>query len=447
MALNPNRALKTLLALVTLLVLLALSVSYAQTQTTLQVDGDTSVNVASATVVWEKTYGAEEDDRALNAIPTQDGFLIVGSSESIIPNKTVAWAIQLNKEGETIWNKTYLNGAGTELRHALNLTDGFLLVGNQFLENGDVNGYVAKIDDEGTLIWQTTIGGEKIDKLFSGAASSDGYAVFGLSYSYNNNQSAAWIVKLDAEGKVVWNKIYGGSVESALRSGVTAKDGGYVAAGYTDASGQANYDFYLLKAASDGTITWNKTYSETESQKVYSMTTATDGYVLVGENVSTQTSTDACVLKIDFDGNKLWEKTVGGSNSDSLAYVTLSKDGGFLVCGFTFSFGAGERDFWMFKISNSGQVQFSCTYGTAAFEEAYSIIETNDGAYVMVGWADPPGRPDLIGRALYNFYIVKLDVSNNTGTEIPWLLIYGLAILVVSVAIIILMAKLRRKGK
>lgn len=444
---NPNRALKTSFALLTLIILLAPSASYAQTQHNLQVAGDTSVNVAPANVVWEKTYGAEEDDRALNAIPTQDGFLLVGSSESIIPNKTVGWAIQLNEEGETVWNKTYLNGAGTELRYALNLTDGFLIVGNQFLENGDVNGYVAKIDGEGTLMWQTIIGGEKIDKLFSGAAASDGFTVFGLSYSYNNNQGAAWIVKLDAEGKVIWNKTYGGSVESALRSGVSAKDDGYVAAGYTDALGQANYDFYLLKVTSDGTLAWNKTYSKTESQKAYAMTAATDGYVLVGENVSTQTSTDAHVLKVDFDGNKLWEKTIGGSNSDSPSYVTPSKDGAFLVCGFTFSFGAGERDFWLFKISSSGQIQLSCTHGTAAFEEAYSVIETNDSAYVMAGWADPAGRPDLVGRALYNFYIVKLEVSSTTGTEIPWLLIYGLAILVVLVAIVLLIVKLRRKGK
>ncbi len=444
---NSNRALRTPLAILTLLVLFAPSASLAQTQTALQVDGTTSVIVSPANIVWEKTYGGEADDRALNAIPAQDGFLLVGSSESIIPNKTVGWALRLNQEGNAIWNKTYLNGAGTELRCAVNLTDGFLLVGNQFSETGDINGYVAKIDNEGALLWDTILGREKIDKLFSGAASTDGFVVFGLSYSYGNNQGAAWIVKLDPQGKAAWNKTYGESAESALRSGVSAKDDGYIAAGYIDVSGEADYDFYLLKVASDGSLAWNKTYSAMESQKAYSMTTATDGYVLVGEAVSPQTSTDALVLKVDFGGTKLWERTVGGSNSDSPAYVTLSKDGGFLVCGFTFSFGAGERDFWFFKISNSGQVQFRCTHGTAAFEEAYSVVETSDGAYVMTGWADPVGRPDLIGKALYNFYIVKLEVANTNGTEIPWLLVYGLVIVAVLIATVLLIAKLRRKGK
>jgi hypothetical protein len=184
-----------------------------------------------------------------------------------------------------------------------------------------------------------------------------------------------------------------------------------------------------------------------ESQKAYSMAQAADGYVLVGEAVSPQTSTDAMVLKVDLAGNKLWEKDVGGTNSDSPAYITPSQDGGFLVCGFTFSFGAGERDFWLFKISDSGNVQFSCTQGTEAFEEAYSVIETGDGGYILVGWADPLGRPDLIEKALYDYYFVKLEIANSNGEQIQLFIVYGIIILAVLAATLVLIFRLRGKGK
>ena len=440
-----NRVMKTSVCILMLLLILIQSTSLAQTQTALQVDGAASVNVSPANIIWEKTYGGEGDDRALNVIPIQDGFIVVGSTESIITNKTVGWALRLNSEGNTVWNKTYLNGAGTELRCAVNLTDGFLLVGNQFSETGDVNGYVAKTDSQGNLIWQTVLGQEKIDKLFSGAASNDDFVVFGLSYSYGNNQGASWIVKLDEDGQVLWNKTYNESVESALRSGIATKEGSYIAAGYIDPSGEADYDFYFIKVASDGSLLWNKTYTKIESQKAYSMTTAKDGYVLAGETVSTQTSTDALILKVDFEGNKIWETTIGGPDSDSPSYITPSQDDGFLVCGFTFSFGAGQRDFWLIKISALGQVEFSATYGTPAFEEAYSVIDTGDGAYVMSGWADPANRPDLIGKALYNFEIVKLEVANANSQPISWFAIYGIVIFAIIVAIAILIVKLKKK--
>ena len=121
-------------------------------------------------MIWEKTYGVVgDDDRAYNALPVGDGFLVVGSSESNKTDVTVGWALMLDQDGNVIWNQTFLEGSGTELRFALNLTDGFLLVGNEFLPSGDENGYVAEINSQGALIWQTTIiGGEDTQQaLFS----------------------------------------------------------------------------------------------------------------------------------------------------------------------------------------------------------------------------------------------------------------------------------------
>ena len=444
---NQAKTVKTIVALLVVLIILTISVSAAQTPIPLKVDNDTLVSVLPANVVWEKTFGGTADDRAFYAVPAGDGYLVLGSSKSIVANTTVGWALKLDSDGNMVWNRTFLEGFGTELRSAVNLTDGFLLVGNEFSSSGDVNGYVARIDNQGTLLWKTIVGGEKIDKLFSGIATPDGFAVFGLTYSYGNGQSEAWIVQLDGNGNVVWNKTYGGSADNALRAGVLAQNGDYIMAGYTDAQGDNNYDFSLLKVDAEGNMVWNKTYGGAESEKAYSMAKAPDGYVLVGEVGSLTTSTDAWVLKVNQNGNKVWDKTVGGKEADSPAYITPAKDGGYLVAGFTFSFGEGQRDFWLFKITDQGQVLFSCTQGNEGFQEAYSVLETGNNAYVMVGWTDPTGQPALIGKATYDFYIVKLTVAQNGNGASFQFITYAVIVLAVLLVTLLLLFKLRAKGK
>ncbi len=355
---NQNHIIKILAILLAVLITLTISVSAAPTPYPPSVD-DNPLSVSRANNVWQKIYGGSADDRAFYALPTVDGFLIAGSTESIVANTMVGWALQLDKDGNAVWNKTYLEGSGTELRFALNLTGGFLLLGNKFLPNGDVNSFVQKIDSNGTPFWNVTLGGEKIDKLFSAIATNDGFVLFGLTYSFGNGESSAWIVKLDLSGNVIWNKTYQGGLETAVRTGVLAPDGNYMAAGYTDLQGQNIYDYLLLKIDPSGNMMWNQTYSRAESQKAYSMTTAPDGYVIVGETESAQTSIDSWVIKVDFKGTLLWDKTVGGKDADSPSYITPSKDGNYLVAGFTFSYGEGNRDFWLFKIDNKGQVIWS----------------------------------------------------------------------------------------
>ena len=335
--------------------------------------------------------------------------LVVGSSKSIEPNTIVGWALRLDSEGNVVWNKTFLEGSGTELRYAINLTDGFLLVGNEFLPSGDVNGYVAKVDSEGAILWSKVIGGEKTNKLFSAIATPDGFVLVGLTSSSGNGDSEAWVVKIDETGSIVWNKTFGNSGDTAARTGVLAPDGDYMVAGYTASQNSSNYDFLLMKLDSAGNMVWNKTYGDQESQKAYSMAKAADGYVIVGDTESPQTDIDAWVVKVDYNGDLLWAKTEGGKNADSPSFIIPSKDGGYLVAGFTFSFGAGNRDFWLFKIDDSGKVLWSCTQGDAGYQEAYSVIQTSENQYVMVGWTDPPGQPALIGKAQYDIYVVKIE--------------------------------------
>jgi hypothetical protein len=409
-----DRALKIVAFLIISAIVLSVFINLADSNSLLTTS-DSIVRVTPANLLWEKTYGGTGDDRAFYALPTGNGdFLVVGSSESIIQGTGAGWALMLNPDGNAVWNHTYLEGFDTELRFALQLTDGFLLVGNQFTAPGDVNGYVARINTQGALIWSTVVGGEKIDKLFSATFAQDGFVLFGLTYSYGSVDSDAWAVKLDVNGAVMWNNTYGGLTDDAFRTCVAGQDGGYLAAGYTNSS-STGYDFLLVKFDANGNTVWNRTYGGSQSEKAYSMTWAEGGYVIVGDIESAKTASDAWVVKVDLNGNMIWDKTVGGPDADSPSCVTTSKDGSYLVAGFTFSYGRGQRDFWLLKVSDSGQLLWSCTQGNEAFQEAYGVIEKSQNEFVMVGWSDPFNMPKLIGKATYDFYIVDMGANQKGG--------------------------------
>jgi hypothetical protein len=444
---NQFRTIKALIVLLAVMIVLT-GVTITQTIPALNI-GVNSPVVSAANVAWQRSYGGVGDDRAFYALPVGSGFLVVGSTRSL-GNTTEGWALMLDASGNVIWNRTYLEGTGTELRYAVNLTDGYLLVGNQLLAN-DVNGYIAKVDFEGKIVWQNIVGGANIDKLFSGVSASGGYLIFGLTFpSGNSGKSAGWIVKLDQEGTTLWSRTYAEDTDTALRAAVNAPDGGYVTAGYCDPTGNGKYDFYLLKIAPDGSQTWNHTIGVADTQKAYSMTNAPGGYVLAGESHSPQTDADACVVKVDFNGNLVWNKTVGGSEADSASYVCPGCDGGYLVCGFSFSYGAGNRDFWMFKISDAGRVLFSCTAGDAGFQEAYAVLDEGGNQYIMAGWTDPAGHPELIGKATYDWWIVKLspiDISNSALSNPLVITTFAITFAVLAATLLLLLKMCKIKNK
>ncbi len=438
---NQSLIIKAIAALLTVVLVLTV-LSTLQSSQPLQVDDGSMINVSPAEPVWQKTFGETGDDRAFFLLPVSENFLVVGSTKIDGGEFPSGWALMFDANGNIVWNQTYLNGAGTELRYAAALADGFFLVGNQFTVDGDQNGYAAKVDCEGNLVWETVMGGTEFNKIFGGTTSADVFYLYGLTQPQSD--SDGWIVKLDVDGNVVWDKNYGFGVECALRSGVSSGDE-LVVAGYVDQSGDGNYDFLQMKISSDGGLMWNQTYGTSSSEKAYSMTKVDDGYVLVGEE-SMQTSTDAWIIKTDSNGALQWSRRLGGPETDSPSYVTTAQDGSLLVCGFTFSFGEGQRDFWLFKISANGQVQFSCTFGTESFQEAYGVVDLGNNQYVMAGWTDPPNQPDMVGKAHYDFLVAKLNVSPSAAPTFNVWLIFASVISAGSlVATLILLLKIRPK--
>jgi len=366
--------------------------------------------LSTGELVWERTYGGAGDDRAFCMTPTDDGgFLIGGSSTSFNPmNKTAAWVVKIDGEGSAVWNKTYFENDGSEFRNIQKTADGFLLVGNTFFSSGMEDAWIVKIDNEGNVAWNKTIGGENFNKVFSAATAADGFVFAGLTNSSNNGNSQGWLLKTDMDGNLLWNKTYAEVGDSAFRAIIVSTTGDYVAAGYSASATNGNYGLWLVKTDSSGTMIWSQLFSGVDD-KGYGLVASKDGYVVVGEShASQEANSDAFAAKTDFNGRLIWKKTYGGANFDVASAVTPTRDGGYLVVGFTFSYGKGQRDFWFFEIDDSGNVAWSRTYGREGYEEAYAAVEVGDNEFVISGWTNS------IGAGSYDFYVVRTKIVTTT---------------------------------
>ena len=221
------------------------------------------------------------------------------------------------------------------------------------------------------------------------------------------------MLKIDGAGEIAWQKVYGQlSRASAIR--LTA-DGGYIVAGDTWSLG-AGKDLWVLKLDTGGNIVWQKTYGGANDDAAYSVQpTADSGYVVAGRTSSFGAgSGDAWVLKLDAGGNIVWEKTYGGTNSDIASSVQPTSDGGYVVAGWTTSFGAGSDDAWVLKLDAGGNVVWQKSYGGPSSDAAYSVQPIGDGGYVVAGSINYAGPSSGDG------WVLKLDAGGN----IAWQRIY-----------------------
>jgi hypothetical protein len=153
---------------------------------------------------------------------------------------------------------------------------------------------------------------------------------------------------------------------------------------------------------------WWNTFGEVSEDVAYSIQQTTDGgYIIAGWTENGANHEDAYLIKTDANSTKLWEKTFGGSDEDYAYSVQQTTDGGYIVAGFTSSYGAGSRDAWLIKTDVDGNKLWDKTFGGPYRDYAYSVQQTTDGGYIIAGSA-----------ALYeglndDAWLVKTDASGN----------------------------------
>ena len=321
--------------------------------------------------------------------------------------------ISLVQAEETrVWNTTF-GGSGYDGAYTVQQTKdgGYILAGETASYGaGSYDVWLIKTDADGNEQWNKTFGGSGEDEAWSFQQTKDGgYILAGRTSSYGAGSYDAWLIKTDANGKEQWNKTFGGSGDEAARSVQQTKDGGYILAGYTTSYGAGSYDAWLIKTDANGNKVWDITFGGSSSDSAYAVQQMSDGgYLLAGDTQSFGAGGyDAWLIKTDANGNKVWDITFGGSSSDSAYALLQTSDGGYILAGYTASFGAGGGDAWLIKTDANGNKVWDKTFAGSGVDKAYSVKQTKDGGYILAGWTRP------YDTDYYDAWLIKTDTNGN----------------------------------
>jgi PGF-pre-PGF domain-containing protein/uncharacterized delta-60 repeat protein len=226
----------------------------------------------------------------------------------------------------------------------------------------------------------------------------------------------------DTEGNVVvsnlqfdsvyeeWNRTFGGSGSDGGYSVQQTSDGGYVIGGYTSSFGGGGWNFWLVKTDFLGNPKWNRTFGGSDADLGRSVQQTSDGgYILVGYTRSFGVGgDDFWLIKTNSSGDHVWNKTFGGASDEKAYSVQQTSDGGYIIGGYTSSFGVGGGDFWLVKTNSSGDHEWNRTFGGSSGDYGESVQQTSDGGYLLAGMTT-----SSFGAGSNDFWLVKTNSSGD----------------------------------
>jgi hypothetical protein len=271
--------------------------------------------------------------------------------------------------------------------------------------------HLLKITSQADTLWARTFsvaGG--IDLGYSVKQTTDsGFIVAGANNAFGS--SDVYLIRTDSNGDTLWTKTYGGTGAEYAYSMLQTSDGGFTMAGSTTSFGAGGADVYLIHTDANGNIAWTRTFGGTGDDYGYSVRqTADNGYIIAGETYSFGAGgKDVYLIRTDINGDTLWTKTLGGSLDDNARTVIEKADSGYVLSGYTKSFGTGMSDAYLISTNANGNVLWSKTYGSADDDFSYSMNTTNDGGYILTGETFGFGS----GGAS-DIYLIRTDINGDT---------------------------------
>lgn len=363
--------------------------------------------------------------------------------------------------GEVVWIRSF-GGSGDDTPRSVveTLDGGFAVLGYSNSTDGDLQGkstgvndyWLLKTDRNGDAIWSRTYGGSMDDRGQAVIQTSDGgFAVTGYAMSSDGDASNNegfhdnWVLRLDGLGNLLWEQSFGFSGHDHSYDLVETPEGGLFFTGFLDIT-SARADGYTEKHASltrhgvgefwgtkldsGGDIEWRSYFGGTNNDRAHAVARAHDGgYVMAGFSESDdfdisdpRGSYDFWVVKVSETGELAWQHSYGGTEIDIANDVARTHDGGYVITGSVISADGdvsashGGSDAWVIKTDAQGQLLWERTYGGSAFEVAEAICPTRDGGYVVVGNSRSTDQDVSTNAGENDLWIFKVD----SGGQLLW---------------------------
>ena len=323
--------------------LLAVGTTYHSLGSTTRGDVLVAKLTLAGELIWEKAHGGVAMEQAFCVEATGDGgFLVLAETDSFGAGERDLYVLKLDASGDLMWSETY-GGAGIEwAKDLLPISDGgFLLVGETDSFGESFDAYSIKVDENGAVVWETTLGDD--DENDTGVAAleaenGDLLVLAGVSYpgSYEGSRRDSLLFRLDPSGREMWSKLYRGSVKQWANDMVFSPDGDVVIVGIAEpiSGSESPLDFWLAKA-----------------------------------NAET--------------GDLIWSKQEGSQYQDDYGVsVVATHDGSYVVAGF----GPG---FPMMKFDDAGDLNWvrnAVPWRAWKIYGGFSILSLSDGTLIVPGW-------------------------------------------------------------
>lgn len=429
-----------------------------QTSATETIQGD---------VVWDKSFGGEGSEEFSAIIPTTDGgYLLGGDSFSNISGDKSQdhfgggdyWIIRIDASGNKVWDKTFGGFRSDVLKCMVKTFDGGYLVGG-YSNSGpsgnkttgsnakpDYDYWIMKIDDNGNKIWEKSFGMEANDYLRGAVATEDGgFLLAGNTIIPETGttigSSDFWVVKINASGEKIWDKVFGGAGWETLWKIIPTNDKAFLLAGNSsstssgDKSQETNggSDFWAIKIDANGHKIWDSAFGGYREESISGIANSQNsGHIFAGITDTdyspagdvtdiTNGFMDYWIVRTDEKGSKLWDKTFGGTLDDVPDCNPISYNGGFLIGGYSNSGNSGNKtslplgntgdsDFWLINIDSDGNKLWDKSFGGNSLDRLMTIIPATESGYLLAGRsASPKSSQKKSGtNGSLDFWIIKI---------------------------------------
>lgn len=270
-----------------------------------------------------------------------------------------------------------------------------------------------QLSNRDPVSFRRTFGGPGIDEGNAVLQTSDGgYIITGVTASFGTGARNLWLLKVDATGRQQWSRSFGSSEYSGGESLQETVDGGYIIVGSRLTARPTDYDILLIKTDGSGRELWTRTFGGRGwDWGNFVRQTPDGGYIITGWTDSYGAGGgDLWLIKTDAAGAKEWDRTYGGIDNDQGNCVQATTDGGYIVTGATTSYSIGQDDLWVIKTDAAGSVQWTRTFGGGGYDEGQYVQQTVDGGYIVLGSTTSFGSGDS------DVWFIRLTVDG----EVAW---------------------------
>lgn len=344
---------------------------------------------------WERTFGGVASDVANGLLPTPDkGWLLVGSTQSFGSGDRDIYLLKTDVDGKELWHRHIgLGGGIDELGNAvLSGSDGGFVIGGTRIENGVSTGLMIATDKAGEVIWEALSSLDSTEIIAIANSRDGGFIATGRKFREDGKHDI-FVVKTDALGQENWISILGGNDVDVSTGVVALPDGSSVISGFSH-SGTSSFDAYLAKLDDSGNTVWEKRYGEdTAEEQALSISILTDGNLLVCglKNDQSGSEDDTWLLKTDPDGSVIWEESYPLPGLEKARALAELPDGTICIAGEHRSDSNADRNVWLVKTDQMGQLIWSRTFGGINGDDANDIAALADGSLALCGFTQSFG--------------------------------------------------------